>query len=62
MSDKLKPCPFCGHEAEVRNDGEGLTREGEQPYWINCTFCQGNVDPFYTAEEAIDAWNERTHK
>ena len=44
---ELKPCPFCGGEAEARY-GQA---------W--CIRCQAVTDAFGSTAEAISAWNER---
>ena len=49
---KLKPCPFCGGEAEMF------------PYYFNewhigCGKCSCDMGVFDTKEEAIEAWNKR---
>lgn len=51
----LKPCPFCGGEAEIWRAHRGLTA------WIACMGrCAVLVSKEYTAdEEAIAAWNTR---
>lgn len=50
MTDKLKPCPFCGGEADT---------EWHHGYWgVRCTSCYAEV----TADgmnDAIEAWNTR---
>ena len=49
-TQSLKPCPFCGGEAELRENG----------YQVHCaTGCTANVNDDY-APEAIAAWNART--
>ena len=49
-TQSLKPCPFCGGEAELRENG----------YQVHCaTGCTANVNDDY-APEAIAAWNTRT--
>ena len=50
MTEKLKPCPFCGGEAEV---------EGERIFWVSCQKCWVETSSFNTLEEAIEAWNRR---
>lgn len=62
MSEKLKPCPFCGGEATQLFR---LTPEGEERYIYGCCTikCVGNVLGlrwgFKTDKEAIEAWNRR---
>ena len=54
---ELKPCPFCGGEAELQP--EGLTACG---YWVKCSECgieQSETCEF--AEDAIEVWNRRVH-
>ena len=50
MTDKLKPCPFCGGEADT---------EWHHGYWgVRCKSCYAEV----TADgmnDAIEAWNNR---
>lgn len=50
MSDKLKPCPFCGGEARL---------VGHYPYSITCCNCRATTVVCDTPEKAIDAWNNR---
>lgn len=55
MSEKLKPCPFCG--AKVYGP-ERINRYG-RPIWeigcvLFCTFRKGS-----TKKEAIELWNQR---
>lgn len=61
MSEELKPCPFCGGEAEHFGGGGN--------HCIRCTVCEvtnetlkrGSMvfDAYRTAEEAAAAWNAR---
>ena len=50
MSDKLKPCPFCGGEARLI---------GHYPYSITCCNCRATTVICNTPDDAIDAWNRR---
>lgn len=50
MSDKLKPCPFCGGEARLI---------GHSPYSITCCNCRTTTVICNTPDDAIDAWNNR---
>ena len=52
---ELKPCPFCGGEAET------------YPYYFNewyigCSECSCDLGVFDTKEEAIEAWNKRVNE
>lgn len=54
MSEKLKPCPFCGGQAIVGGAGKGN--------WIGCinSECFAQTRVFWNEREAINAWNTRT--
>ena len=57
MSD-LKPCPFCGGEAEAIKAHHIF----ENPYVVICSNekCRASLGMFSkTKEEAIEAWNRR---
>ena len=51
MSEKLKPCPFCG--------GNNLSIDGITVYWVECKDCNASIGGHETEEEAIEAWNWR---
>ena len=49
---KLKPCPFCGGEAEVVDCGN--------EYFCRCKKCAINQDHLYGQRcDAVKAWNRR---
>ena len=62
MSERLKPCPFCGGTAKVQRS-YGF-------YKVYCTECKATnlklvvggtcLDSYKTRQEAIEAWNRRT--
>ena len=53
---KLKPCPFCGGEAQLRSQ----KIYGGESYWVLCRKCFSTQEPYHTkAVEAIAAWNRR---
>lgn len=60
MTDKLKPCPFCGREATVhaRKDEEA----GQIFYGCMCknTGCCMIPTLYMTKMQAIELWNRRT--
>lgn len=49
MTDRLKPCPFCGGKANFQGNG----------HWISCEDCLAETNYFDYKEEAIKAWNTR---
>ena len=53
----LKPCPFCGGEAEVKRHAEISTA-----YYVACTNCPVDVGRmwYWKRQDAINAWNRRT--
>lgn len=55
---ELKPCPFCGGEADCSNSR--FIQYGRKKWAVECPCC-GVVSHFFdTEEEAIAAWNRRT--
>ena len=44
MSKELKPCPFCGHEAEMLN-------YSENEWLVHCTACDGMVERWREFDE-----------
>lgn len=59
MSD-LKPCPFCGGEAEMCH----VTQlwEPRDAYWVKCKNCRISGTHHTTEAEAIAAWNSRAER
>ena len=60
MSDKLKPCPFCGGNAHIEDIMNAT-------WMIVCNECGGSVSFGLdgcdaTKDEAITAWNRRVEK
>lgn len=61
MSEELKPCPFCGGEAVLR---EGTDNDGWKGF--TAITCVDQKNPFCPSQwiegskkEAIEAWNRR---
>lgn len=66
MGYKLKPCPFCGSDAELKTDIRypRHMRQPKRAYEVFCTnydcIIGGVDDRYYTnKEKAIKAWNRR---
>lgn len=64
---ELKPCPFCGGEAELIGGPEDWTPtyndpdSGGYPIAIVCTGCsRGLYGAFEDYSDAVNAWNQRT--
>lgn len=56
---ELKPCPFCGGEAEVCSTG---TYGIKFFYRINCKrYCCIQVEFYSNKEDAAEAWNQRVN-
>ena len=57
MTEKLKPCPFCGEKDEV-----WVIQRMDGPYWVQCPDCGGSGSREATEEEAVIAWNRRAYE
>lgn len=56
MTDKLKPCPFCGsHNVGVFHYKAAL----RDSFACNCYNCHVGMYPVETEEQAIEDWNTR---
>ena len=60
---ELKPCPFCGGEAQMGVNRESTVRE----YYIGCMNCHIRLykigyKRFWSETEAIAAWNSRAER
>ena len=52
MSERLKPCPFCGGEASVVQYVGDL-------YAVVCNYCFVRTSKYSEKEKAVSAWNRR---
>lgn len=52
---ELKPCPFCGGEAEIRHQ----TDPDAVVYFARCNLCGTKSIPFLSVDSAIKRWNTR---
>lgn len=53
MSEKLKPCPFCGSEAAME------CRDGNESFYVFCAKCGAAAASRYAKDAARKAWNRR---
>lgn len=51
---ELKPCPFCGGNAEQRKN-----RFIGWEYWIQCTKCGATTKSSHYEKLASEVWNRR---
>ena len=66
MTEKLKPCPFCGGKATIRQitpvSGSLASREtGYGGYFAMCCYCMTTSNNYSTAEICAEHWNMRTN-
>ena len=52
---ELKPCPFCGGDAEMQQG----KYQGLRTFYVSCLGCGARTDLEYDEEFAADLWNER---
>lgn len=58
MSEKLKPCPFCGKKASIQD----CSYFGSTPMWsamCDNPKCFAYTEAFKTKKEAVERWNNR---
>jgi Lar family restriction alleviation protein len=53
MSEKLKPCPFCGGQADI-------IRSANHWFFVRCPACEASKPGFETENDAVEAWNSRS--
>ena len=57
MSEKLKPCPFCGSKwTQVRYSNNPFDKNR---YRAECTDCYAVTKACNNEQDAIEAWNRR---
>lgn len=61
MGNELKPCPFCGGEAEYAHLKKRYSRllGIYYPQYIRCQVCSATSPVKVTSESARIAWNRR---
>lgn len=57
MTETLKPCPFCGGDA---NPCYIISKIGPTEYGVSCVLCGTRKGYYSSAEIAADIWNTRS--
>ncbi len=63
MDCDVKPCPFCGGKAELRDcteEHDGVLVFGA-PFAVVCVNCGARRDD-YSENDAVDGWNARVNE
>ena len=58
---ELKPCPFCGGEAEMCEDSITAFGKYRKLYVVVCKNLCVKTRQWYSEEQAIEAWNRRAN-
>ena len=59
MSEKLKPCPFCGGKGGKQTLGKAMLGG---VYWtIACMKCHCTTAGYMNVSNAVKAWNRRVN-
>lgn len=59
MSDKIKPCPFCGGDDIITSDNVEVWGQESDQVYARCNKCGANGPSAYTDPNAIAKWNTR---
>lgn len=54
---ELKPCPFCGGEAELSKYYPGFSRKSY--VMVRCRSCRANTGDWRRRDIAVARWNRR---
>ena len=62
---ELKPCPFCGGEAEIQEEHRWITGVNKGFHWkyVSCRKCNNRTAGYEWDEEKemVKAWNRRAN-
>ena len=56
MMNKLKPCPFCGGNANTYHNPFTVAE-----HYVSCNNCNAKTDVYFKKKQAIEAWNRRAN-
>lgn len=60
MTEKLKPCPFCGCEFDLDSGLMGFGKKTKSVY-IKCPFCRAKTPIEFSVEDVVKVWNRRVN-
>ena len=58
MATELKPCPFCGNNAKLKQFTSGCLKK-TKVFYVECYVCRNQTKVELDKEQAIEAWNRR---
>jgi Lar family restriction alleviation protein len=59
QNTELLPCPFCGGEAKLKTFTSRGWLYKVTTHYVRCEACHCQTQVQFTAEEAVDIWNNR---
>lgn len=61
---EIKPCPFCGGEAELERNAIEIIGLGDwaNSSFVSCTQCGAAMFSFDGIESPVEAWNRRANE
>jgi len=62
MSNKFKPCPFCGSDNVGFYPDEDQEMEDTTSGFVWCHGCDFSSDSFYDEDKAAEKWNRRVNE
>ena len=60
--NELKPCPFCGGDAEEKRGTASQLFRPTEYYYIHCKSCGATGKAEFVPKHAAAAWNRRVEK
>ena len=61
MPDKLRPCPFCGGEAELRAFYKNIA-DRRRTRIVVCKACGARTKDWTQTQHAMKQWNRRVYE
>lgn len=61
MTEKIKPCPFCGGEGRIKFHDDPQYGTGSGARWVRCIECGAQSREEDSEKDALEAWNRRAN-